>query len=300
MQQLICSTDDTMRAKALGLLAPHFKKDILQILEIMHGYPVTIRLLDPPLHEFLPKDEAQITALAQTAGLQADNIRARIRALHETNPMLGHRGVRLGISYPEITAMQVHAILEATAIMIRKRKKVFPEIMIPVTMTAAELEHQKKIILTVHDELCRHFKMKKIPFHFGTMIETPRAALCSADMAKDCDFFSFGTNDLTQMTMGISRDDVAGFLPVYLKEKIVDVDPFMHIDREGVGQLISMSVAKGKKIKPQLNIGICGEHAGDAISIHFFASMGFDYVSCSPYRVPVARLAAAQAAIISS
>jgi pyruvate,orthophosphate dikinase len=249
------------------------------------------------LHEFLPKDEAQIIALAQTAGLQADNIRARIRALHETNPMLGHRGVRLGISYPEITAMQVHAILEATAIMIRKRKKVFPEIMIPVTMNAAELEHQRKIILTVHDELCRHFNIKKIPFHFGTMIETPRASLCAGDMAAESDFFSFGTNDLTQMTMGISRDDVAGFLPEYLKEKIMDVDPFMHIDREGVGQLISMAIVKGKKTNHQLEIGCCGEHAGDAISVDFFVNEGFDYVSCSPYRVPIARLAAAQSAI---
>jgi pyruvate,orthophosphate dikinase len=205
--------------------------------------------------------------------------------------------VRLGITFPEITIMQLRAIFEAAAEMIRQQKKVYPEIMIPVTVTHQELEHQKKMVVDIHKEVCEKFKLKKIPFHYGTMIETPRAALCADQLASVSDFFSFGTNDLTQMTLGMSRDDIGSFLPAYLAQKICLTDPFAHIDQEGVGRLISMAVEKGSKRNARLELGVCGEHAGDPQSIDFFIRCGIDYMSCSPFRVPVARLSAAQSAM---
>ena len=297
MQKMICSRTPVERQKALNELFPFMKKDMRQILEIMQGYPVTIRLLDPPLHEFLPHDEGKINLLSEQTGLPADVIQQQIQLLRETNPMLGHRGVRLAISYPEITRMQAKAIFEATAELIVKKKNILPEIMIPVTIDQHELDHQKKIILDVYQEVCKQYRLSKIPFHFGTMIETPRAALLANQLAPHTDFFSFGTNDLTQMMMGFSRDDIGSFLPGYIKENIIPSDPFAHIDEPGVGQLIKIAVDKGKKANRKLEIGVCGEHAGDPESIHFFAGSGIDYLSCSPYRVPVALLAAAQEGI---
>jgi pyruvate,orthophosphate dikinase len=206
--------------------------------------------------------------------------------------------VRLGISYPEITVMQLQAIFEVAAECMLKKIKVAPEIMIPVTMTATELEHQKKYVTEIHQQVCEKYGLKKIPYHFGTMIETPRAALCADSLAASTDFFSFGTNDLTQMTMGLSRDDMAGFLPVYLKNKLLSKDPFVCLEEEGVGSLIATAIKLGKKTNRKLMLGICGEHAGDAESIRFFNALRLDYVSCSPYRVPIARLAAAQAVLM--
>lgn len=294
MQKMILSPTTTERQKSLNELFPFMKKDIRQILEIMEGYPVTIRLLDPPLHEFLPHEEDKIKILAANTGIPLSAIQQQIQLLRETNPMLGHRGVRLAISYPEITMMQIKAIFEASAELIKKKKKIFPEIMIPVTIDAHELQHEKEIINDVYQQVCTKFKLKSIPFHFGTMIETPRAAMLSSELATESDFFSFGTNDLTQMTMGLSRDDIARFLPVYIKQNILPADPFAHIDEKAVGQLMEAAITKGKKANHKLEIGVCGEHAGDPGSIRFFARSGVDYLSCSPFRVPIARLVAAQ------
>jgi pyruvate,orthophosphate dikinase len=236
--------------------------------------------------------------LSEKIGIPAAVIRQQIQSLRETNPMLGHRGVRLAISYPEITRMQAKAIFEAAAELIKKKKNILPEIMIPVTIDQHELDHQKKIISEVYQEVCKRYKLKKISFHYGTMIETPRAALLSHQLALGADFFSFGTNDLTQMTMGFSRDDIGSFLPGYIKQNIISSDPFAHIDESGVGQLIQMAVQKGKKANRNIEIGVCGEHAGDPESIRFFANADIDYLSCSPYRVPVALLAAAQVSLL--
>jgi pyruvate,orthophosphate dikinase len=294
MQKMIVSRTYTERQKALNELFPFMKKDIRQILEIMEGYPVTIRLLDPPLHEFLPHEEDKMKTLAEKTGIPLSIIQQQIQLLRETNPMLGHRGVRLAITYPEITMMQAKAIFEASAELIKKKKKILPEIMVPVTIDQHELQHQKKIIMEVYQQVCEKYKLKSIPFHFGTMIETPRAALLANELGIPSDFFSFGTNDLTQMTFAFSRDDIGSFLPEYIKQNILAVDPFAHIDIKGVGQFIESAVTKGKKVNRKLEIGVCGEHAGDPESIRFFARSDIDYVSCSPFRVPVARLVAAQ------
>ncbi|MCX6315647.1 MAG: pyruvate, phosphate dikinase [Bacteroidetes bacterium] len=297
LRKMIVSKTEEERRLALNELYVYVKKDVKDTLKVMKGYPVTIRLLDPPLHEFVPHDSEKLQQLSRELHISMSVLRRRVLALHENNPMLGHRGVRLGISYPEITEMQVRAILEATAELLKAGKKALPEIMVPVTCTVNELTHQKLIVDKVYKEVCAKMKMKKIPYLYGTMIETPRAAIRAELMAHVADFFSYGTNDLTQMSFGFSRDDIGGFLPKYLDLKILPYDPFQTIDQDGVGELVKAGVQRGRKAKPKLKVGICGEHGGDPDSVKFFHRMGMNYVSCSPFRVPIARLAAAQAAL---
>jgi pyruvate,orthophosphate dikinase len=283
----------------------------------MHGTPVTIRTLDPPLHEFLPKREELMVQVATLRALGETKNRAKIaklsetlravEELHEFNPMLGHRGTRLGITYPEITRMQARAIFEAAAQVAKKGTPVKPEVMIPLVGVVEELRRQKKIVLEVAEEVLGKdgkggakggadaARGPKVEFLVGTMIEVPRGALTADEIAKEADFFSFGTNDLTQMGFGLSRDDASKFLGYYQEHGIIEKDPFVSIDAAGVGQLVEIGVAKGRSVKPSLKIGVCGEHGGDPSSIRFFHQAGLDYVSCSPYRVPIARLAAAQA-----
>lgn len=297
LRKMIVSKTESERRAALNELFRYVKKDVKDTLTVMKGYPVTIRLLDPPLHEFVPHDAEKLQQLSKELGIRMSVLKRRVLALHENNPMLGHRGVRLGVSYPEITEMQVKAIFEATAELIKKGKKALPEIMVPVTCGKHELRHQKVIVDAVYKETCARMKVKKIPYLYGTMIEIPRAALKANSMAEEADFFSFGTNDLTQMSFGFSRDDIGGFLPKYLDLKLLPSDPFQTIDQSGVGELIKLGVERGRQTKPNLKVGICGEHGGDPESVKFCHRMGMNYVSCSPFRVPVARLAAAQAAI---
>ncbi len=297
LRKMIVSKTEAERRSALNELYKYVKKDIKNTMMVMNGHPVTIRLLDPPLHEFVPHDAEKLHQLSRELGISMSVLKRRVLALHENNPMLGHRGVRLGISYPEITEMQVKAIFEATAEILKAGKKAFPEIMVPVTVTFNELSHQKLIVDRVYKEVCEKMKMKKIPHLYGTMIETPRAAIRAELMAHVADFFSYGTNDLTQMSFGFSRDDIGGFLPNYLDLKILPYDPFQTIDQDGVGELVKNGIERGRKAKPNLKVGICGEHGGDPDSVKFFHRIGMNYVSCSPFRVPIARLAAAQAAI---
>jgi len=299
LRKMIVSKTEKERRDALNGLFKYVKKDVKDTLKVMNGYPVTIRLLDPPLHEFVPHDKEKLRQLAKELGISMGMLNRRVLALHENNPMLGHRGVRLGISYPEITEMQVRAIFEATAELLKAGKKALPEIMVPVTVIWHELTHQKEIVDRVYAEVCKKSGLKKIPYLYGTMIETPRAALRAEYMAKAADFFSFGTNDLTQMSFGFSRDDIGGFLPKYLDLKILPSDPFQTIDQDGIGQLIKAGTERGHHAKPNLKVGICGEHGGDPESVKFCHRIGMNYVSCSPFRVPIARLAAAQAAIES-
>ena len=297
LRKMIVSKNEAERRIALNQLYKYVKKDVKDTMKIMKGHPVTIRLLDPPLHEFVPHDMDKLHQLSKELGISMSVLKRRVLALHENNPMLGHRGVRLGISYPEITEMQVRAIFEATAEMLKAGKKAFPEIMVPVTCTVNELSHQKVIVDMVYKEVCEKMKIKKIPYLYGTMIETPRAAIRAELMAHVADFFSYGTNDLTQMSFGFSRDDIGGFLPKYLDLKILPYDPFQTIDQDGVGELIRSGIDRGRKAKSNLKVGICGEHGGDADSVNFCHRIGMNYVSCSPFRVPIARLAAAQAAL---
>ena len=294
VREMILSKSKEDRAKALSKLLPHQKKDFIEIFKIMNGLPVTVRLLDPPLHEFLPKSFSEIEDVAKSLNLSTKEVEVRIGELHEQNPMLGHRGCRLGISYPEIYAMQTRAIFEALVeCKKRKIKSTMPEIMIPLVSTEAEIRIMKDLVIKVAREVQKENKIK-IKFLVGTMIELPRAAIKAQDIAKHAEFFSFGTNDLTQTTFGISRDDSGKFLNDYIENKIFDIDPFISID-EGVGDLIKIAAAKGKKQNIKIKLGICGEHGGDPKSIEFCSKAGLDYISCSPYRVPVARLAAAQA-----
>jgi len=294
VRQMILSKSKEDRDKALAKLLPHQKNDFVEIFKIMNGLPVTVRLLDPPLHEFLPKNENEINDVAKSLNLSIDEVEVRTGELHEHNPMLGHRGCRLGISFPEIYEMQCRAIFEALIECKNKKlKPIMPEIMIPLVSTEAEIKIMKDLVIRVARQVQDENKTK-INFLVGTMIELPRAALKAKDIAKHAEFFSFGTNDLTQTTFGISRDDSGKFLNDYIENKIFDIDPFISID-EGVGDLIEIATLRGKKQNKKIKLGICGEHGGDPKSIHFCSKTGLDYVSCSPYRVPVARLSAAQA-----
>jgi pyruvate,orthophosphate dikinase len=294
VREMILSKTIEDRNNALSKLLPHQKNDFIQIFEIMSGLPVTVRLLDPPLHEFLPKNDKEIGDLSSVTGLNANEIRSRTEELHEHNPMLGHRGCRLGISFPEIYEMQCRAIFEALIECKKmKLKSTMPEIMIPLVSTEAEIKIMKDLVIRVAKKV-QDENNTKISFLVGTMIELPRAAIKAKDIAKHAEFFSFGTNDLTQTTFGISRDDSGKFLNDYIENKIFDIDPFVSID-EGVGDLIEMATLKGRKQNKKIKLGICGEHGGDPKSINFCSKTGLNYVSCSPYRVPVARLAAAQA-----
>jgi pyruvate,orthophosphate dikinase len=296
LRKMILSNTADERRAALAELYPHVKKDIKATLEAMEGLPVTIRLLDPPLHEFVPQREEAQAELAKALKITVEDIKKRGEALHETNPMMGHRGVRLGITYPEVTEMQVRAILESAAELIKAGKKAEPEIMVPVTCDVSELDNTKVIVDRVHAEVKQQTGVD-VKFLYGTMIEIPRACLLADKMAKTAQFFSFGTNDLTQMSFGFSRDDIGGFLHDYLDKGILKADPFQTIDQEGVGQLIQTAVSKGRATRSDLKIGICGEQGGDPASVEFCFKSGLNYVSCSPYRVPIARLAAAQASL---
>ena len=296
MREMIVAETKEDRRKAIMKLLPYQKADFSGLLEAMQGLPVTIRLLDPPLHEFVTLDKKQVKELADQLGVSPKTLQARIDSLHELNPMMGHRGCRLGIAYPEITEMQARAIFEATAELTKKKIKVYPEVMVPLVGSSAEYKNQEDIIRRVAKEVMKETGVK-FKYLVGTMIEIPRACLTADEIAVDAEFFSFGTNDLTQMTFGFSRDDIGGFLPSYIREGILPGDPFQSLDQTGVGQLVEMGVTKGRSTRADLKIGICGEHGGDPASIDFCHRVGLNYVSCSPFRVPIARLAAAHAAI---
>ena len=281
----------------MGLL-PFQKEDFKATLRAMEGKPVTIRLLDPPLHEFISLDNKQVNELAENIGVESTKVSQRIASLHELNPMLGHRGCRLGIAYPVITEMQASAILEATAELVKEGLNILPEIMIPLVGTVTEYIDQEKIVRDVATKVEGKYDIT-LNYLVGTMIELPRACLTADEIAKHAEFFSFGTNDLTQTTYGFSRDDIGSFLPEYLDRNILPGDPFQSLDINGVGKLVSMAVEYGRGVNKDLKIGICGEHGGDPSSILFCKQNGLNYVSCSPYRVPIARLAAAQSELVS-
>jgi pyruvate,orthophosphate dikinase len=299
MREMILANDEEGRRKALDKLLPMQRQDFIEIFEAMDGFPVIIRTLDPPLHEFLPHSPEEVEELAKELDVNKDKLQDKIDSLHEANPMLGHRGCRLGIAYPEITEMQVRAIIEAAVDVAKRGVKVIPEVMIPLVGQAKELELQKEIADRVAKEVLEEAGIK-LEYMVGTMIELPRAALTADEIAEHADFFSFGTNDLTQTTLGMSRDDAEGkFLQSYITSGILEVNPFMSVDEKGVGELIKIAVERGRKTNPDLEVGICGEHGGDPKSIDFCHKTGLDYVSCSPFRVPVARLAAAHAKLRS-
>jgi pyruvate,orthophosphate dikinase len=298
MREMILAEDEEGRRKALEKLLPIQRKDFEGIFEAMQGLPVTVRLLDPPLHEFVPHDEKGQKEMAKVMGVSLDTIKAKVEALSEFNPMLGHRGCRLGNTYPEITEMQSRAIIEAALNLKARKIDARPEIMIPLTGTLAEMKMQENIVRSTIEKVFEERNMR-IDYLVGTMIEVPRAALTADQIAQSAEFFSFGTNDLTQMTFGYSRDDAGKFLPIYIEKGILKNDPFQVLDQEGVGQLVEMAVKKGRKTRKKIKLGICGEHGGEPSSIEFCHRVGLDYVSCSPYRVPIARLAAAQANIMN-
>jgi len=297
LREMIVSKTEAERKKALDKLFPYVKKDIKGAIEAMDGFPVVIRLLDPPLHEFVPRDPAKLEQLAKELNISLDELSSRAAALHESNPMMGHRGVRLGVTYPEVSAMQIRAIFEAAAELLQEGKNPYPEIMVPVVCDVKELKDQLAIAQQIYQEVLTKYGIKKIKHMFGTMIEIPRAALVAGKIAEVAQFFSYGTNDLTQMGFGFSRDDIGGFLPDYIKKGILPADPFQTIDQEGIGELIKIGIERGRKARKDLEVGICGEHGGEPRSIEFCHNVGMDYVSCSPFRVPIARLAAAQAVI---
>ena len=296
MREMILAKDTAGREKALAKLLPYQKADFKGILEAMDGLPVNIRLLDPPLHEFVPHDLAGQETMAKEMGITVEEIQQRVNSLAENNPMLGHRGCRLGITFPEITAMQTRAIMSAACELKKEGKNPMPEIMVPLIGILYELKQQKEIIQHTAKEVFAEYGIE-VDFEIGTMIEIPRAALTADRIATEAEYFSFGTNDLTQMTFGYSRDDIASFLPVYLEKKILKVDPFQVLDQNGVGKLVKYAVEKGRSVRPTLRCGICGEHGGEPSSVKFCAKIGLNYASCSPFRVPIARLAAAQAAV---
>lgn len=297
IRSFILADSKASREKALKKLLPHQRKDFEGLFRAMKGLPVTVRLLDPPLHEFLPHTLADQEVMAKHLDVDLDLVKSRVSELHESNPMLGHRGCRLSITFPELCVMQTRAIIEAACNVLKRSKiKAEPEIMIPLVGTKTEIDLLEKLVRKTADEVLEK-RGAKIPYKIGTMIEIPRAALIADEIAETAEFFSFGTNDLTQLTYGYSRDDIGAFLPDYLEQKILDVDPFQSLDQNGVGQLVQMAVQKGRSTRPGLKCGICGEHGGDPASVKFCVKSGLDYVSCSPYRVPIARVAAAQAAI---
>ncbi len=296
VREMILADDTEGRKKALEKLLPMQKTDFIGIFKAMKGLPVTIRLLDPPLHEFLPHTDEELRALASSMEVPVDKLRARNRVLQEFNPMLGHRGCRLGVTYPEIYEMQVRAIMEAACELSKQRVKVIPEIMIPLVAHVNELRMMRELTVRTAEEVRNNYKIK-VSYTVGTMIELPRAAITADEIAAEADFYSFGTNDLTQTAFGLSRDDAGRFLPYYVEKGILDADPFVTIDRNGVGLLMKIGVEKGRTVKKNMKMGICGEHGGDPDSVDFCHKIGLNYVSCSPYRVPIARLAAAQAAL---
>jgi pyruvate,orthophosphate dikinase len=296
VREMILARDVAARQKALAKLLPFQTGDFTGLFRAMNGLPVNIRLLDPPLHEFLPQDAGQIEELAKNMGVHASDVSRKVQELHEFNPMLGHRGVRLTVTYPEICAMQVRAILTAACVVKKEGAEVLPEIMIPLSLSKKELELMKKVVLRVAAEVFAEQGIE-VKYKYGTMIELPRAALLADELAEVAEFFSFGTNDLTQTTMGMSRDDAGKFLPEYVDQGILPSEPFVSLDTEGVGQLVRIACERGKKTRPEISLGICGEHGGDPASIYFFDDVGLAYVSCSPFRVPIARLAAAQATL---
>jgi len=297
LRKMIISKTEEERRKALEELFPYVKKDIKGTLEAMDGLPVVIRLLDPPLHEFVPREKAKLDQLAKDLNITLEELDKRAEGLHESNPMMGHRGVRLGITYPEISEMQIRAIFDAAAELIKEGKHPYPEIMVPVVCDVRELNDQLAITEKVYKEVLAKYNLKKIKRMFGTMIEIPRASLVAAKLAEVAEFFSYGTNDMTQMGFGFSRDDIGTFLPDYIKKGILPEDPFQSIDLEGVGELIKIGIERGRKTRKDLEVGICGEHGGEPRSVEFCHRVGMDYVSCSPFRVPIAKLAAAQAVL---
>ncbi|MEM6734096.1 MAG: putative PEP-binding protein, partial [Myxococcota bacterium] len=299
VREMILAQSEQERRAALAKLSPFQRADFEGIFRALGGRPATIRLLDPPLHEFLPKEADEVEALAKSLGLPLEAVWEKVKTLGETNPMLGHRGCRLGITYPEIYEMQVRAIFEAALTVVEEGLHVVPEIMVPLVMHAAELEITRAQIESIAEELFEDHG-RSVQFSVGTMIELPRAAIKAEEIAVHADFFSFGTNDLTQTTLGISRDDGGKFVPHYIDERIFSFDPFARLDETGVGMLVELAIDRGRLAKPALKLGICGEHGGEAHSIAFFHRAGLDYVSCSPFRVPAARLAAAQVAIRGS
>ena len=298
IREMICSDTVEQRKAALAKLEPMQQGDFEELYEAMEGCPVTIRFLDPPLHEFVPTDEKDIEALAKTQGKTVEEIKAIIASLHEFNPMMGHRGCRLAVTYPEIAEMQTEAVIKA-ALNVQKKHPdwtIVPEIMIPLVGEVKELAYVKKIVCETADAIIKEAG-SDMHYKVGTMIEIPRAALTADEIAKEAEFFSFGTNDLTQMTFGFSRDDAGKFLGAYYDKKIYENDPFAKLDQTGVGKLVKMAADLGKQTRPDIKLGICGEHGGDPSSVEFCHRVGLTYVSCSPFRVPIARLAAAQAAL---
>ena len=297
IRKMILSDTAEEREAALNELIPFQKADFKAMYEVLEGKPMTVRYLDPPLHEFVPTDPEDIKALAEDMGLTPEEVQKRCDELHEFNPMMGHRGCRLAVTYPEIARMQTRAVMEA-AIEVSREKgyRIVPEIMIPLVGEVKELKYVKDIVVATAEQV-KNEKGSDMQYRIGTMIEIPRAALTADKIAEEAEFFSFGTNDLTQMTFGFSRDDAGKFLDAYYKAKIYESDPFAKLDQEGVGQLVQMAVKKGRATRPGIKLGICGEHGGDPSSVEFCHKIGLSYVSCSPYRVPIARLAAAQAAL---